>query len=218
MERIDDITIQHPLRTILLRVNTTVTAPAYEKEALACYEELHDKTHQLQQEVKNARTTASDFVFQLEEIDEFYRQARDKFKHLEVMLPTNPDKPIVTIQLQTALQRIEEALNEFVPDLADSAMAFYAYDDRTAEFETWMNEVAFAKFDHVFANYKECAVELVAFDRDLDDFKGSLSFFKRQEEEYYKTMNIYIEQYTDLNLDIDKLFKQVENFDPKLLP
>lgn len=217
MHTTETITTAHSLRTIILRVDPSKTAPTFETQALDCFRELHDRTLQLQQHIKDGRNKAFHFSLQIEEVEELFKQAKWKFNHLEMMIPENPEKETVRGQLKALLSDIDGCLEGFVQKLVDETMAFYDYDDRMFQFDQWMNNVAFPQFDEVFNRYEECKVDMVSFDRDLDDFKGVLSAVKRQEAKYYDVMNELIEHYSELNLEISDFFYQVESFDAKLV-
>ncbi|MBE8720566.1 hypothetical protein C4F40_07505 [Sphingobacterium sp. Ka21] len=207
----------HPLRTIMLRFDTTLTAPDFETLALEYYHEIHDRTWETRQRIKQARTPLPSFGFQLEEVEELFQQGQGKFRHLEMMDPDNPEKNTVHVQLKAVLTNIKNILEDFVPELVDAASDYYAYEDYIVAYEQWMNEVAFPQFDKIFANYQACSLDMVSFDRDLDDFKGALHFVKQQEGRYFEAMNELIERYSDLNEEIGNLFEQAEAFDSNLL-
>jgi hypothetical protein len=207
----------HPLRTIMLRFDTAVTAPDFETLALKYYDEIHERTWEIRQRIKQARTPLPSFGFQLEEVEELLHQGQGKFRHLEMMAPDNPEKDTVQVQLKAVLTSIDDILEDFVPELVDAASAYYAYEDYIVPHEQWMNEVAFPQFDKIFANYQACSLDMVSFDRDLDDFKGALHYIKQQEGKYFEAMNELIERYSDLNEEIGNLFEQVEIFDDKPL-
>ncbi|GGH19427.1 hypothetical protein GCM10011418_23850 [Sphingobacterium alkalisoli] len=202
----------------MLRFNPTITAPDFETLALEYYHEIHDRTGEIRQRIKQARTPLPSFGFQLEEVEELLRRGQEKFRHLEMMTSDNPEKDTVHVQLKAVLTSIDEILEDFVPELVDAASAYYAYEDYIVQHEQWMNEVAFPQFDKIFDNYQACSLDMVSFDRDLEDFKGALHYVKQQEGKYIEAMNELIERYSDLNEEIGNLFEQVEIFDDKPLP
>lgn len=51
----------------MLRFDTTLTAPDFETLALEYYHEIHDRTWETRQRIKQARTPLPSFGFQLEE-------------------------------------------------------------------------------------------------------------------------------------------------------
>lgn len=217
MTHIEDTSTDHPLRTITLRFDRSITPPAFETEALSLYQELHDRTYADKQRVQTARKTVAFFELEIEKVEELFDDAKYKFDHLKVMSPNNPLLDTVHKQLKIKLSMIEEVLESFVPELVNATSAYFEYDEHSFEQDQWRNEVAFPAFDQVFAHYQSCSIDMVFFDRDLDDYKGSLSFFKRQESKYYDTMNDLIERYSDINTEIDNFFSQIKDFDPDLL-
>lgn len=202
---------------MILRFDTSKTVTQFEALALEYFKELHDRTLVLQKRIKQGRRKAFPFSLRIEEVEELLKTARQKFRHLEVMIPENPEKETVKTQLKSLLAIIEKCLDMFVGELIDETQSFYDYDDHVVEYDRWMHETAFPQFDQIFKRYEECSVDMVSFDRDLDDFKGVLGAIKRQEAKYYDTMNELIERYSDLNGNISDLFKQVEAFDPSLI-
>lgn len=202
---------------MILRFDISKTAPRFETLALEYFKELHDRTLVLQKRIKQGRRKAFPFSLRIEEVEELLKAAREKFRHLEMMIPENPERETVRTQLKSLLTTIEKCLGMFVGELIDETQSFYDYDDHVVEYDRWMHETAFPQFDQIFKRYEECSVDMVSFDRDLDDFKGVLGAIKRQEAKYYDTMNDLIERYSDLNSDIGDLFKRVEAFDPALI-
>ncbi|SFS33468.1 hypothetical protein [Sphingobacterium wenxiniae] len=217
MKKTETRSTPHPLRTIILRFDPAKEAPEFETLALESFRELHDRMWEIQQRIQQGRRRAFPFTLLIEDAEELFRQAKDKFKHLKVMIPENPEKETVWAQLKDLLSKINEHLLGFIDELINETEAFYAYDDYIFEYDQWMNDVAFPQFDEVFKRYEECAVDMVSFDRDLDDFKGVLSAVKRQESKYYDMMNEAIEHYSELNEEMANLFEEVEDFDPELL-
>lgn len=213
----DNILTPHPLRTIILRYNKSIAAPAFETAALAHYFEIHDRVLEIRQRIQGARSEIAPFEYHMEEIQELLEQAQEKFRHLEMMLPRHPEKSTVRTQLKTFLTAIDKALDDFVPELVGATADYYDYDDYIFQQEEWIQKVAFPQFDQIFKNYKDCSVDMVSFDRDLEDFKMALGFVKRQETKYYETMDRLIDSYSELNTEIGDLFSQVESFDNKLL-
>lgn len=217
MSTTETTTTAHGLRTIILRFDPAKKAPEFETLALAYFRELHDRALQNQQRVRQGRKQAFRFTLWFEDAEELFKEARDKFRHLEIMLPENPERDTVREQLKALLSDINDHLDGSIRELIDETTAFYDYDDHLLQYDQWMHEVAFPQFDQVFKRYEECSVDMVSFDRDLNDFKGVLAAITRQEAKYYESMNELIENYSDLNLEISDLFDQVEALDPTLV-
>jgi len=213
---IENTSTPHPLRTILLRFDRSVTPPAFETQALALFHELHDRTWAMLQRIKKGRAPIASFTFSVEEVEELFKEAQHKFRHLEMMIPTNPLKDTVRTQLRDLLVRIYTTLGDFVPELSKATLGFWEYDDYMFQEDEWRHEIAFPEFDKIFKNYKSCSVDMVFFDRDLDDFKGALGAVKRQEKKYYEEMNKLVDWYSDLNDNIDLFLEQVDKFDNTL--
>jgi len=213
---IENTSTPHPLRTILLRFDRSVTPPAFETQALALFHELHDRTWTMLQRIKKGRAPIASFRFSVEEVEELFEEAQQKFRHLEVMIPENPHKETVRTQLRNLLVRIDDTLRSFVPELSKATLDFWEYDDYMFQEDEWLHEIALPEFDKIFKDYKSCSVDMTFFDRDLDDLKGVLSFVKRQEKKYYEEMNQLVDWYSDLNYNIDTFFEQVDKFDSLL--
>ncbi len=213
----ETIYIDHSLRMIILHVDPTKVAPAFETLALHYFQELHDRTLQLKQQIVQGRRAAFPFTLLIEDVEELLEQAKSKLQQLSVMLPEHREKQTVEEQLRKLLHDIPQQQGEFVQDLIRESQQFYQYDSDLQQYEQWMEETAFPQFNQVFQRYRECAVDIVAFDRDLEDFKGVLGAVKRQEEKYYDSMNELIERYDDLNQEIANFFCEIEEFDPTLL-
>jgi len=153
----------------------------------------------------------------IEDVEDLLGQAESMLQQLSVMLPEHREKQTVEEQLRNLLHDIPQQQGEFVQDLIRETQQFYQYDSDLQQYEQWMEETAFPQFHHVFQRYQECALDIVSFDRDLEDFKGVLGAVKRQEEKYYDSMNELIVRYDDLNQEIGDFFDRVEDFDPTLL-
>ncbi len=210
------ITITHPLRSITLRYDHAVSAPAFETQALACYREMHDRTWDIKQRVNAARLKIPPIQIQIEELTAVFEEAKAKFKHLQTAYDTNPYKDTIRMQLKQLVEAINSLLDGFLGDLIALTEAFYDYDEQMVEADRWLYEVAFPQFNQIIQNYKDCSVDMVFFDEDLDDFKGVRSFVKKQEERYYEGMNALIGTYSDLNEAIEHFFDEIEAFDETL--
>jgi len=210
-------TTAHPLRTITLRYDRSKTAPTFETLALQYYQEIHDRTWEILQRIQQARKLVPGFRYQVEELGELLNQATHKFDHLKRMIPTNPLRDTVRGQLKALLSGIEGFMDQLVPELVNATKEFHNYDDYILQQEQWMEDIAFPQFHEIFTNYQDCSVDMVLFDLDLDDFRGALAFVKKQEGRYYAEMNALIDDYSDLNDHIGRLFEQVEESDRELL-
>ncbi len=207
----------HPLRKIILRYDRQVLAPAFETLALQYYMEVHDRVHEIRQRLTKAREQVPGFNFQIEELEDQFRYAQYKFDHLKVMIPTNPNKDVVREQLESALTAMSALMDDFLVPMIEEANAFFAYDDYIFEQEEWMDKVAFPAFSKIFSHHTECAVDIVYFDRDLEDFKYVLGDVKKMEGRYIDEMNDLVDKYSDLNDEIDVFYEQLEEFDEALL-
>ena len=214
----ETITTDHLLRKITLRFDRGIVPPEFETVALQYYQEIHDRTYAIKERVQSARRLIPGFNFQIEELEELFREARKKFDHLQVMLPTNPVKEWVRNQLNELLIKITTLCDDFVPEMIETVEEYFGYEDFIFEHDQWMNEVAFPQFRKIIQFYEDCSVDMVVFDEDLDDFRGTLSFVKRLESKYYEEMDQLIELFGDLNYDLDGFFNKVEEFDSTLIP
>ena len=214
----DIITTTHPLRTITLRYNQAVTAPAFETQALACYREMHDRTWDIKGQIQAARLRITPIKIQVEELTAVFDEAKAKLKHLQIAYDTNPYKSTIRVQLKKLIDTINVSLQGFLGELIALTEAYYDYDDQMIEADRWLHEVAFPQFNQIIQNYTECSVDLVFFDADLDDFKRTLGFVKKQEERYYDEMGTLIDIYSELNDEIERFFNEVETFDENLMP
>jgi len=208
---------KHDLRTIILNYDDSVAAPEFERLGLQYYMEIHDRIWSLRQRVRRARAEAAILHLRQEEIEDLLLQARGKLEHLKIMIPENPERPRVTMQLKQLTIELDAAILDFVPQLIAATTDFYDYDNFIIAEEQWADEVAFPQFREIVENYQQCSVDLISFDRDLDDFKGAYGFYKRQEAKYYDLMNGLMDSYSDLNDLIGDLFEELENFDPDLM-
>lgn len=211
------ITQSHPLRTITLRYDRSKLAPEFETLALQYFQEMHDRTWEIKQRINNARLQIPAFNIQVEELDALLTEAKGKFKHLEMAYETNPYKDTIRVQLKKLLAAINTFLESFVPKLVTLTEDYYDYDDYTFAQDKWRTETAHPQFHKIFAHYQDCSVDMVFFDADLDDFRGILSFVKKQERKYYEEMDTLIDDYTDLNEQLADFFEAVEKFDEGLI-
>lgn len=213
----NEIITEHALRTIILRFDESKAAPEWETTALKIYQEMHDRTAQLAERLRVAREKIPELCFRKETIEEVLQDAKDKFEHLKVMIPENPERPRVTMQLKMFLDTLDELMADFIPDLIDHTMDFYDYDEYTIKEDEWLSEVAFNAFNPIIDRYKECAVDMVSFDRDLDDFKGVLGHIRKREGKYYDQTNELSDSYTDFNEAVGNLHEQIDAFDDSIL-
>lgn len=208
---------EHPLRTIILEFDEDKVAPVFETKALETYYEMHDRTWLWVERLRIAREMIPALEFRVEQAEEQYEEARQKLEHLLVMIPENPERPRVTMQLKMITEALNSFLCDFVPDLIDQAADFYDYDTFTVEEDAWLSDVAFKQFSAIFEDYKSCKVDMVSFDRDLDDFKGILGHIRKREGKYYEMMNALIDTYDELNNKIDALHDRISEYDDNLL-
>ena len=213
----ETITTTHPLRTITLRSDGSITAPAFETLALQYYHEIHDRTWEMLQRIQRGRRLVPGFRFQIEGIERLYDLATYKFDRLKRMVASNPLRDTVYQQLNELLADMNNAVNELLPNLIDETKVFIDHEDYSFEQDQWMEEIAFPQFDKIFANYEECSIDMVFFDLDLEDFKHALAFAKKQEGLYLDEMNTLIDDYSDLNYRVDHFMGQVDEFDRELL-
>lgn len=213
-----EITTQsHPLRTITLRYDRSKTALEFETPALQYYHEMHDRTWEIKQRINNARLQIPALNIQVEELGALLEEAKAKFKHLQIAYDTNPYKGTIRVQLKKLLADINTLMDSFVPELITLTKDYYDYDDYTFAEDKWREETAHPQFHKIFEHYQDCAVDMVFFDADLDDFRRVFSFVKKQEGKYYEEMNRLIDDYTDLNEQLEDFFDAVDEFDEELM-
>lgn len=213
-----EITTQsHPLRTITLRYDRSKSATAFETLALQYFQEAHDRTWEAKQRVNGARLEITGFRIQVEELEALLEEAKAKFSHLQTAYDTNPYKPTIRIQLKRMLAEINAFMDRFVPELVTLTEAYYDYDDYIFAQDKWMEDTAFPQFRAIFENYKDCAVDMVFFDEDLDDFRRAMSLVRKQQGRYYEAMNALIDDYSDLNERLEDFFDAIEKFDEELI-
>lgn len=213
----NEMITKHRLRTIILEFDKSKEAPEFETQALNTYYEMHDRVWEQMERLRVAREKIPTLEFRLEGVEDLYEEAIGKLDHLLVMVPENPERPRVTMQLKMFTEELNSILCDFVPELIDQAADFYEYDAFTIEEDVWLSDVAFKQFNAVFDDYKSCKVDMVSFDRDLDDFKGVLGHIRKREGKYYETMNGLIDTYDELNNKIDVLHDRISEFDDNLL-
>ncbi|SKB93543.1 hypothetical protein SAMN05660841_03142 [Sphingobacterium nematocida] len=211
------ILTEHALRTIILEFDESKEAPEFETKALDIYYEMHNRTWLWMERLRIAREKIPALELCVEKAEELWEEANCKLEHLLVMIPQNPERPRVKMQLKMFTEELNRFLCDFVPDLIDQAADFYEYDTFTVEEDTWLSDVAFKQFRAIFDDYKSCKVDMVSFDRDLDDFKGVLGHMRKREGKYYETMNGLIDTYDELNNKIDVLHDRISEFDNNLL-
>ncbi len=219
-----EITTQsHPLRTITLRFDRSKTAPEFEILALQYYQEIHERTWEMKQRINKGRLPIRGFCIQVEELEGLLEEAKAKFKHLQAAYETNPYKPTIRIQLIRMLAEIHAFMDRFLPELVTLTKDYYGDEEYLFAQDKWMEDTAFPQFRTIFENYDDCSVDMVFFDEDLDDFKGSLGLVRKQQGRYYDEMDALVDSYTDLNERLEDFFEAVDNFDqtlwtPKPLP
>ncbi len=213
-----EITTQsHPLRTITLRYDRSKTAPAFEILALQYFQEIHDRTWETKQRVNQARLKIPAFNIQVEELEALLKEAKAKFKHLQIAYDTNPYKSTIRVQLKKLLADIHTFMEQFVPEMVTLTKDYYDYDDYIFAQDKWREETAHPQFHKIFEHYQDCSVDMVFFDADLDDFRHVFGFVKQQEGKYYEEMNALIDGYTELNEQLQDFFDAVDKFDEELM-
>src|SRR5690606_11192317 len=202
---------------ITLRYDHTKTTQEFETLALQYYHEMHDRTWEIKQRINNARLQIPAFNMQVEELEALLIDAKAKFKHLQMAYDTNPYKGTIRAQLKKLLVDINTLMGQFVSELVTLTKDYYGYDDYIFAQDNWREETAHPQFHKIFEHYQDCSVDMVFFDADLEDFRGVLSFVKKQEGKYYDEMNALIDDYSDLNEQLADFFEAVEKFDEKLI-
>src|SRR3546814_921657 len=200
-------TTDHPLLTMTLRFDRSKTAPEFETLALQYYHEIHDRTYQLLQRIQQGRSLVPGFRSRMEALGWLFEQATHKFNHLKKMIPSNPLLETVRDQLKALLAEMNDDMAEFVPELIDETGVFFNYEEDNVATDDWMENAAFPQFQQVISNWESCSVDLVFFDLDLEDFKHTLAFVKKQEGHYFDEMNTLIEDYTELSNIVEQLYK-----------
>ena len=132
------------------------------------------------------------------------------------MIDTNPVRGTVYKQLQGLLGDLDKALNELVPRLIDDSKRFFDYDQYRIEQDEWMDEIAFPRFHEIFAKHEVCSVDIVFFDLDLEDFRHTLAFVRKQEGLYIDEMDAVIDGFTELSDRVDSFYDKVDEFDREL--
>jgi len=213
----ETITTNHPLRTITLRYDRSKEAPEFETETLQCYHEIHDRTYAMLQRVQQGRKPVPGFRYEIEGVEWLLDQAADKLEHLKQMAPTNPVRGTVYQQLKRLLSDLDNTLNELVPRLIDESKLFFSYEDYSVGEDEWMEETAFPLFHEIFSRYEDCSLDTVFFDLDLEDFRHTLAFVKKQEGLFLDEMNTVINDFTGFSNRIDTLYGKVSEFDSELI-
>lgn len=217
MENFETVTTTHPLRTITLRYDRSTKAPEFETAILQCYHEIHDRVWERLQRAQRGRKPAPGYRYRIEQIERLYGLAAYRFNHLKRMLPTNPVRDTVYEKLKDLLTQLDDALNLLVPQLIEETNAFIVYEDYCIAQDEWLEQTALPQLHEIFEKHDMCSVDIVFFDLDLEGFRHELAFAKKQERLYLDEMNTLVENYSELNNNVEDLIIQAGEFDPALL-
>ena len=208
---------EHGLRNMTLRYKPSVTAPDFETRVMEIYREMHDRTLERKKRILEGRLQIPALRIQIEELNHIFERAKITFSRVQKAYDTNPYKDTLREQLNILMNKLNRRMLEVVHPLIDLGRVFDSFDEYGFQEDQWLMDVAFPACSELVPRHEECAVDVVFFDEDLDDFRAELRFVMNQQKAYYNEMAEIEEGYDVLNEETDSFIERVDAYDDSLL-
>lgn len=217
-----EIVKQHPLRPIILDFDTDKPALDFEAQALSAYYRQHDRTW----ETKVKLLQHKDALFSLEvritelEYDLLPLEQQLDFLEAGFQLADQQELPMVEGSFTIDLGEFSDdviAHNKDLVGLHNQVVAeqawFTAWSDLIYEKEDWFDEqddIGSELINEVYQRYEEASVDIVALDRDQQEFFATVAEVSELQTEYFAYAEYIFKLYTELHERAENVYRRAE--------
>ena len=216
-----EIVKEHPLRPIILRFDTQKTPLDLETQALNAYYRQHDlswtaKRNLLQHQTESEEIdqTISKLSQQLLPISEQTSMMEAGFKLRDDVDALHHCQDPIDIHIGDYYHAVEthnKALQALCEKVVVETHWYNDWADFIYEHEDWFdeeNEKGDELIHALYRNYDKVSVDIISFDRDQQEFFGSVSEIRKLQNRYFEFTEFVFKRYRLLQSDSEALYQR----------
>ncbi len=221
-----EIVKEHPLRPIILRFDLTKKAPDFEKEGLEAYYRMHDSTWDTRMKLLQHKDELQQLQWRIDELGAQLLPMEHDLQLLEfaVQLRDVNDTPMpkttgtFSINYGDFSEKVRahnKAMIDFYPAIRGAWDWFDAYADFIYEKESWIEEDVYISLHEIYQHYEEVSVDIVALDRDEQEFYGVYAEVQKIQTDYFDYGNEVFDAYGTLHSRATAFYHRAEQVDER---
>ncbi len=218
-----EIVREHPLRAIILRFDLKKPQPEMEKRGLDAHYLMHDLTWTMQQQLRAHYQALEEIDIQVSELEYYLLPIEQDLDILEVFLGIK-DPSVLPFDEKDDNAEIDIDLDEFykgvnyhnqrIQDLHDEVSEAYQWYqqhvDMMYEKDGWIDDTLWDNVHQIYINYTEAQVDIVALDRDQEEFREILSEVFDYHEVYREYAETLFQMYNELQKRSEENYRRTE--------
>ena len=189
-----EIVKEHPLRPIILRFDPKKKPLAIETQALNAYYRQHDHSWAVKQDLLQHQKASEEIDQAINALEQALQQISEQRALQELAIESH----------HQALQALGEKVileSRWYNDALD-----YVYEN-----EGWLDEQhgqGDELIHELYRHYDKVSVDIVSFDRDQQEFFGSVGEIRKLQSRYFEFAEFVFERYHRLHAESELLYQQ----------
>lgn len=218
-----EIVKEHPLRPIILRFDFEKPQSELEKKGLASHYLMHDLTWDMQKQLKAHYEALEKIDMEVTALEFQLLPIEQEMDIVEVFLNIKPPSILpfderdedfeLNIEMADLYKSIiahSDRLEEVQVDVTAENNWYQEHFDMIYEKESWIDEELWDNIHQIYRNYEQVQVDIVALDRDQEEFKEVLSEVFDYQDLYAEYGEAVFEMYNSLIRRADKNYRRAE--------
>jgi hypothetical protein len=220
------VTIDHPFRTMSLGTVGEASLRPLEQEAIEKYTALHNVTYELKQLLNKLINDYTTVMETRQQCQQAFNNLQNEYVLLAPMLHYYeeghylPDEEVEEVNEE---ERVCYDTTSLLIQLDEFKIRYYHYAEKVMAIENEHNnlqqiqdklDATFDDFDDnyfspIVRDYQNAQIDIVALDKDFDDYKGDLHQVSQLTDRMYDTRNAFIELHNQLYKSMQELDKDL---------
>lgn len=213
---------EHPLRTIILRFDSSKPFTDFEQAALNSYYAQHDKTWEAKSNLRTHKDTLFDLDIKITELEYKLYAIEQQLDFLEAGLKIahHPHLPkieeefsIHIDEFNTEVLAHSDTLNKLREEIIPEITWYNNWADFIYEHEDWCYDEDSDLIHEVFRRYEEVSIDIISLDDDQQAFFDAHSEVYTLQTEYFKYAQQVFNMFNILQEQAEKAYRRTERVD-----
>ena len=218
-----EIVKEHQLRPIILRFDLDKPQLDFEKKGLAAHYLMHDLTWDILQLLKQHNQALEEIDFEITELEYLLLPIEQDLDILEVFLKIKDPSVLpfgkhdegteISIDLESFYEEIiyhNRRIQDLHDDISKEYQWFNTHFEMIYEKESWIDEQLWEDVNQIYHHYLEAQVDIVALDRDQEEFKDVLAEVNELQDSYNEYGEIIFNSFNVLQTRSQECYKRAE--------
>lgn len=220
------VTIEHPFRTMSLGTVDDTPLRPLELEAIEKYTALHNVSYELKQLLNRLITEYTEVMESRQQCQQAFNNLQNEYVLLAPMLHYFEEGhylPEEEVEEVNEDERVCYDTTALLIQLDEFKIQYYQYAEKVMAIEKEHNNLQQVQeqldttiedfddnyFSPIVRDYKIAIIDIVALDKDFDDYKGDLAQVSQLSDRMYDTREAFIELHNQLYKSMQELDKDL---------